>query len=519
MRVTLEELQDPLPGEGGSAPADPVRPGPVGALAEIACPAERFEEDERAELAETLERELAPFRPRVPVLDAVRSLARPGTSLVAAGGAPGLLLSPLAHLVQALQAVRLARSLAQAWERPVVPVFWVHGDDASGDELRGAWLLNRHLDVQRVSLAGLDPGATPPALRPLEESRHALAACRAAVEQTVGAGARFAPLLDALFPRPGESLADARVRALTELCGGLGLVVVRTDWLRLPLARALARRLADGLGGAPARGGEGRRAVLAARTPQGPRPLHPGGEGWRYPDEPGSRTPIELAAELVQAPEEWLFDRNLFPLLPFDVAPLAAWIGPGGSFNGLSKVVWSAHGFPPWVPAARLTILEPETREALERCGWDAAAVVRAGELPAETGGGASVPPPDDPAKALRDVAARVRRELGELRPRVEELDRRFAPLLRRAARDAGDALEGLAGKLERLESNRRGTGRRHRRRVESTLFPRGLPQAEGLGPLHLLARWGPDWIEPLLDAMPAVPRGPWIARLEPGDA
>ena len=82
---------------------------------EIALPAERFEPERRSALSACLERCLAPLRPHVAVLDAVRALRAGGTWAVVTGQQPGLCGGPLYTLYKALQAVRLARHLAQAW--------------------------------------------------------------------------------------------------------------------------------------------------------------------------------------------------------------------------------------------------------------------------------------------------------------------------------------------------------------------------------------------------------------------
>ncbi len=524
MRVGIEHLPvEPLPPSVLSLLR--LRPGleaphPVSDVDAIPHPPERFDAEARDELAAILEREVARHEPHVAVLDAVRSLARPNASIVTTSGFAGLLLSPLEHLVHGLQAIRLARSLTQAWECPVVPVFWIEDDVHRAPEVDSTWMLNRHLDVQRVSLAGLGPGAEAPADRVLREEVHELAACRASIEQSLGAGAPFARLLDVLFPRAGETLTDAFARGLLELLGPHGLVVARARCLAEPFARALAPQMSAGL---PARMRE-RRARLDPATARSsgpllswtgshpPRPLEPGGEGWKHPDEPGSRNGDELAALLVQEPRSWSFGTPLTPFLLSQVAPVSAWLGTWGALEECLDVPWSEPACPAWVRSAELALIDEPGRASLEACGLSAIDAL-AGLPPAPKW--AEDPAESGPAAALRRLSAQVRGELGDLRPGVEAVDPRMVPLLRRAARDAGDALEELAGKLERVDTNRQGTRARHRRRVENTLFPHGEPQARVLAPLHLLACFGTDWIEPLLDALPAVPRGPLVAHID----
>lgn len=68
-------------------------------------------------------------------------LSLPGALTVTTGQQPALFLGPLYTLHKALSAAALARLLEERWQRPVVPVFWVAGDDHDWEEARVAhWL-------------------------------------------------------------------------------------------------------------------------------------------------------------------------------------------------------------------------------------------------------------------------------------------------------------------------------------------------------------------------------------------
>jgi bacillithiol biosynthesis cysteine-adding enzyme BshC len=56
-------------------------------------------------------------------------LTLPGAVAVTTGQQPGLFTGPLYTIYKALSAAALARILERQWQRPVVPVFWVAGDD------------------------------------------------------------------------------------------------------------------------------------------------------------------------------------------------------------------------------------------------------------------------------------------------------------------------------------------------------------------------------------------------------
>lgn len=86
------------------------------------------------------------------------TLALPDVLVVTTGQQPALLLGPLYTLHKALSARALAAACAEAWQRPVVPVFWSAGDDHDWDEARGAWWTNADGALVAGSLPPREPG-------------------------------------------------------------------------------------------------------------------------------------------------------------------------------------------------------------------------------------------------------------------------------------------------------------------------------------------------------------------------
>jgi bacillithiol biosynthesis cysteine-adding enzyme BshC len=60
---------------------------------------------------------------------ALARLAEPGACVVTTGQQPGLFTGPLYTIYKAISTAAVARILERQWQRPVVPVFWVAGDD------------------------------------------------------------------------------------------------------------------------------------------------------------------------------------------------------------------------------------------------------------------------------------------------------------------------------------------------------------------------------------------------------
>lgn len=516
-------------------------------LSEIPEPEERFTRDERDRLATTLERALAPLEPHVAVLDSIRSLRAPRASVVIAGQQPGFLAAPLFNLHKALHVVRLARALAQAWERPVVPVFWNHADDHDLAEVNHAFVANQNLDLQRIGLSSLSSGRQPFSRVVLTEERHRLAAVRATLEELLRGEPHLAEALELFLPREGESLARAFTRANTALLGHLGLVVLEPDWIRPELSRALA----DVIGRAPLgrkpggggtfedalhRGAQGvsalghapaidprEAAILYRVDATGRNALRLGGEGLRYDGEQGSRTRAELAAEIVQDTSAWS-PAALTRAIAQDAAlPTAAYVG------GLGEMAYHAQLVPlrdlagvprtPFVPRFSCTLVEPDVAASLDKLGLSAEHVLRArGVLDGGGGGGgasndaAGTPPV---VEAMREIASRAARELNQQRQALAELDAGLAANLKRTGDQIRSLVEKMAEKAERVHQNRAGRGQKHLRRVSNALMPRGTPQERVLGPLPLVARHGRGFVDELLECVPAIPLEHVVARFE----
>jgi bacillithiol biosynthesis cysteine-adding enzyme BshC len=516
-----------LPAWAARALAERPRPAHLGGVllpgdvASFPKPADALEPEARAELAETLERELASFQPHVAVLEAVRALRAPGTFFVVAGQQPALLGGPLYDLYKALHVVMLARKLTQCWEAPVVPLFWNHADDHDLAEVHHLWIQNPNLDLRKVGLAGFSSGRTTLSRILFEEERNKLGALTELLRQNLWEGSEQARALELFLPRAGESFSGAFTRTLLGLCGHLGLVVLEPQWIRAPLSNVLARLVArGGIEPALAAGAdelrahgrtpaiEPREAALVFHHVEGKRHALRLRDGvFRYDGEAGDRTAIELAAEIVQEPLDWSGGALLRPLLQDLVLPVAAYVGGWGELDYHSQLgPLRAHvGAPatPFVPRLSATLVDPASRESLSKLGLDVRAVLEArGRIEPEASP-AEAPPV---ARALREVASRAARELVALREDVGALDRGLAQQVKRTADQVEETIAKLAEKLERVQQNSAGTGRRHYRRLANGLFPNGEPQERVRGALEFVAHYGTGWIDEFLAGIDPLP-------------
>lgn len=497
-------------------------------LAQIDCERDDFELDDRRELVERLTREAARRSPHVAVLDSLRALEHPRACAVVTGQQPGLLGGPLYSLYKALHAIRLARSLAQAHERPVVPIFWNHADDHDVAEAHHAWLLNENLDLQRIGLAGLSSGKLPLSRIVFDEDKHRLSAVRSAVEQTIGREAHADEALALFAPRHGESFSTAFTRALEELLGHLGLIVLEPDWIREPMSRALARVVRGPLGPALAQGEANLRALGFEPTiesakaalvfhvdERGRHPLRLGGDGFRYDDEEGSRRADELAAEIVQAPLEWSPGALLRPIVQDLCLPSVAYIGGWGEMSYLAQLgpLRAALGAPLTAAAPRwsCTLVDPQTDDAATQLGVSLAEVIASRGAAAQVG--VEEPPPVVIGE-LRRIAEQAARDLGAQKEALAQLDRGIAVNLGRTGAQIRSLVDKLCEKAERVHANRAGRGKRLVRRVTNSLAPRGELQERVLCLPPFVARFGRAWIDELFEAMAPLESGHLVVRL-----
>jgi uncharacterized protein YllA (UPF0747 family) len=155
------------------------------------------------------------------------------------------------------------------------------------------------------------------------------------------------------------------------------------------------------------------------------------------------------------------------------------------------------------VPRLSATLVDASVRESLAKLGLSVEQVLAArGRFDAGKSG-AGAPPV---AAELRSVAHRAALDLLALREGVAALDRGLAQNVRRTADQIEDLVGKLAQKLERVQANSDGSGRRHHRRLSSGLFPNDSPQERVRGALEFVARQGVGWIDELLSGIDPLP-------------
>lgn len=453
----------------------------------------------------------------------IEALRDPASAAVVTGQQLGLFGGPLYTVYKAVTAVQLARQMTEDTGRPVVPVFWLAGEDHDFEEVRATVVLSGR-DPVRIALPP-DDDRTPVGRRVLgPEIDAALAELEKALRPTA-----FTPDLLAALRRsyhPGATMRDAFASWMAHLFVDSGLVFVSPDDARLkrlvaPVFRQEIERPGDTLD----RLAEASEALVDAgfhqqvtplpgnlflMEPEGRFTLDPDGDefelrglGRRYARE-------DLLALLDAEPERFSPNVVLRPIVEDRLLPTAAYVaGPGeASYYAQLLGVYDAFGVPMPVvyPRASATLVEATVQRVLDRYGL----------------GVPDFDPGPDPAAALEALHRRFALDHSE-----HDIETAFAEALRQA-NEAVDALKPLAvdvdptleksaeatraalrnalGKLEarvvRAEKRNHALVRERLAKAQAALYPAGKLQERSLAALSFLNAAGPALVAEWLDAL-----------------
>jgi bacillithiol biosynthesis cysteine-adding enzyme BshC len=491
--VTLAFEPTPIPGA-----AAPVSPGPDGDHVRVLP-------------------ELRPaFTAQGPAAANLERLFTPGALAVTTGQQPGLLTGPLYTIYKALSAAALARALERRLARPVIPIFWVAGDDHDFAEANHCHLLTAGNEVQRLVLRERAPTAalTPLYREPVgEDIARVLAAVAQAVPNTEFRGTVLA--WAERHYRPDTSLADAFASGLAELLAEFGVVVFRpthvaaksamAPWAIAALERAAeldaalaarARELLAWSGTAPVSVGEGATAIMLEGS-QGRDRLVLDGTGF-VTRRSGERWSLKDLARLAQDDPQRLSPNVLArPVMEAALLPTLAYIAGPGELAYLPQAtpLYRMLGVRPQVPLPRWSgfVIEPRVAKVLDKYRLRPADLHRAeGQLEA------ALVQSDMPEAATQALTS-LRRTIEDEYDRLTEAAVAVDPTLKKPVQSAKhQALGGVAEVEKRLLSHLKQQNEilvSQLAKARTNLFPLGQPQERVLTVLPYLVRYGPDFL------------------------
>jgi bacillithiol biosynthesis cysteine-adding enzyme BshC len=458
----------------------------------------------------------------VQALDAARLLARPETVAIVTGQQAGLFGGPLYTLLKAVTAIQRARQVSADHRVPVVPVFWVEGDDHDWQEVRSTTVLDGDGTVRTIALSDLEGAGQRPvsSLRLDDGIEAAIADLGAALAPT-----EFTPaLLDDLgrcYGR-GTGVADACARWIDRLLGSEGLVVVDASdpALKRLAADVFARELREpGLVTRLAREGGQRMRALGHEPQVDPDDAATGvfylGDGARRPvrrrgdaliigDE--RRAPSDLAAEAEASPERFSPNVLLRPLVQDRIFPTVAYVGGPSelAYQAQLREAYVAFGVaaPLLESRATATLLDAAAARFLDRSGLSFDALQAQDESALNTLLANALPAGVE--SALEALDRQVAERIADVRDGAVRVDPTLAGAADTTLTRIREVVRTLHGKIVQAAKRKDETLRRQFHRTRALAFPDGVPQERRLGVAFAVNRYGPTIGRRLIDALPA---------------
>lgn len=443
--------------------------------------------------------------------------------IVTTGQQPVLFGGPLYVLYKAATALALARRLEAELGVPVLAVFWNAGDDHDFEEVSSVGLAGPRGELQRLRLPREDRLPRPvcrvfpgPGLEALFTELEELTAgapwggwlldrLRDSYREGLSLAGAFGEFLAGLLAERGLFVVDSCAPELRRECRELfraELLDSRRTFLTLD--HACRELVAAGyeLQVTPLErdtnlflvGADGAREKIV-QAPQG--------EGFVLKHSGRKIGRAELEDRLEREPEAFSPGVLLRPLVEAELfGTLAYAAGPGeiayyGQLAGLYRLreiemplIW---------PRLAGTLVDRRTRRVLDRYGLRVEDLARGAQALA------------DQLLAGRGAPGRVLERTAELRRLVEERLAEVGTLAEGLDPTLAGPVRGtviaIGRRLERLERKTLRAARDHHRimldrlrRAEGFLRPQGSPQERVLGGIGLLARYGPEFIDFVLD-------------------
>jgi bacillithiol biosynthesis cysteine-adding enzyme BshC len=456
---------------------------------------------------------------------AVARLRTPGALVVTTGQQPGLFTGPLYTIYKALSAAGLARILERQWQRPVVPVFWVAGDDHDFAEASHASWLTADGAVRRMALPPRPPEAP---LTPLYRERLGpeVPALLDALGNDLGPSEFRDSSLEWLrrHYRPEATLAGSFAGALAELLAPAGVICLEST--HRAVKRAASRYLVKALGlarqldrdlehrsmelkmagadpGVPV--GDGATLVMLEGPLGRDRLLvDDGGFVTRRGRERMTMDALQRIA--ASEPERLSPNVLLRPVLESALLPTVAYLGGPGelAYLALTHPVYERMGVPRQVVLPRWSgvLIEPRVERVLQKFNIELADLLEPGGALESRLVRSQLP--DEAARTLRALRESLQSGYDALARSATEID----PTLTRAVQ--GTKNQALAGvnetekKLVQHLKRRQEVELGQLARARAQVLPDNQPQERVLSIVSYLGRYGPGLIDELSENMEA---------------
>lgn len=153
-------------------------------------------------------------------------LADPQTLCVFSGQQAGLLTGPLLVQVKAIGIIKAAAEYSRQLKRPVVPVFWIAGDDHDFEEANHTFVLDRSGDIKKIEYASPPETALPTYQVKFEDAAE-MERWKNALKEALGESDFTSELYDLIDHcyTSSDTMVSAFGKMMTALLGKHGLIL------------------------------------------------------------------------------------------------------------------------------------------------------------------------------------------------------------------------------------------------------------------------------------------------------
>jgi bacillithiol biosynthesis cysteine-adding enzyme BshC len=476
---------------------------------------------QRAELSALITKQLERRNAPAAAREAARQLADPATVAIVTGQQAGLFGGPLFTLYKGLTAAKLAAQVSKDHGVPAVAVFWVESEDHDWDEVASVSVLDNDMQRRTITLPP-PPGAGHAPIGTLKignEINAAIDELATTLPPTEFTAELLADLRSAYAP--GIGFSDAFARVIDRTLGGLGVIAFDCgDRAAKPLASEIFAREIGHPGHTWSLAGDaGRRLAAAGYHTQVDGSSQHGAALFRID---GARTAVDaadapgLAQDARSRPETFSPNVLLRPVVEDTLFPTVCYVsGPNElAYLGQLRGVYEHFGVPMplMYPRASATILDSASARFLEKHQLPFEALQPRDESALNRLLAASLPEEVD--RALREADEAILQKMAAIVASVPAIDATLEGAAKSTLGKLQHDLAALRGKVISAAKKRDDTLRRQFFRAQAQAFPDGVPQERALGSIALLNRYGPAFVQRLVQELPLDLGHHWVLTL-----
>ncbi|MCY7855348.1 bacillithiol biosynthesis cysteine-adding enzyme BshC [Bacillus sonorensis] len=447
---------------------------------------------------------------------AIERLRDPASVAVVGGQQAGLLTGPLYTIHKIISILVFAKQKEQELNVPVVPVFWVAGEDHDLEEINHLYisdsgkvkkhkLTQPHWKKSQAAKTELDAGKAEQWLNGVfasfEETEYTnglLSKLKRCMRQSSSFADFFEYIVADLFQHDGlvllnsgdPELRSLEVRFFQEL-------LKNNDELAAAVKHQQA--LMKEMGYSPIIEGAAQHANIFYEHDGERFLIEKKGEAFVVKELDLEWTKPELYDLIGEQPEAFSNNVVTRPLMQEFLLPTLAFIAGPGEINywGELKSAFQVMGFkmPPVVPRLSITILERHIEKKLAERGVELRESIEKGAAAKKEEFFDSRVPADF-ADAVKQAKEQIDSIHSVVRSEALEIDRSLEPLLKKNAGFIQDQLSFLERAVIRKIEERENNILRDFDKIQTSIRPLGAPQERIWNIMYYLNKYGPDFLE-----------------------